>query len=90
MRNITRTISKRQLYEMPSGRKAYIIKCSYKDQEVIMSYLNLTEDELAECSTDEDRREKGLFWMSPKNIHRCCKYMGEVRFRDGGVFETDD
>jgi hypothetical protein len=55
-----------------------------------MSYLNLTEDELAECSTDEDRREKGLFWMSPKNIHRCCKYMGEVRFRDGGVFETDD
>ncbi|NBO27461.1 MAG: hypothetical protein EBU96_11875 [Actinobacteria bacterium] len=80
MRNIVRTISKRQLYEMPSGRKAYVLRCSYKNQEVLMTYLGSTELE----------RQEGSMYMSPKNVHRCCKYMGEVEFRDGDVHEADD
>jgi hypothetical protein len=90
MRNTTRTITKRQLYMMPSERKAYVVKVSYRDQEILMSYLNLTEIELKECATDDERKQRALFWMSPKNIFRCCKYMGEVRFSDGDVYETDD
>jgi hypothetical protein len=80
MRNTTRTIARRQLYEMPSGRKAYVLRVSYKNQEITMTYLGGGELE----------QKEGSMYMSPKNVHRCCKYIGEVEFKNGDVHETDD
>jgi hypothetical protein len=80
MRKTRRAINKRQLYEMPSGRKAYVIRVSYKNDEVLMSYLGSIRME----------RENGSLSLTAKNVHRLCKYVGEVEYKDGDVYEADD
>jgi len=80
MRKTTRAIAKRQLYEMPSGRKAYVMRVSYKNDEVLMSYLGSIGME----------REHGSLSLTVKNVHRLCKYVGEVEYKDGDICENDN
>jgi hypothetical protein len=80
MRKTTRAIAKRQLYEMPSGRKAYVMRVSYKNDEILMSYLGSVGIE----------REYGSLSFTVKNVHRLCKYVGEVEYKDGEICENDN
>jgi hypothetical protein len=80
MRKTTRAIAKRQLYEMPSGRKAYVMRVSYKNDEILMSYLGSVGIE----------RESGSLFLTAKNVHRLCKYVGEVEYKDGEICENDN
>jgi len=80
MKKISRTIARRQLYEMPSGRKAYVIRVSYKNDEIVMSYLGSIGME----------RENGSLFLRARNVRKFCKYLGEVEYKDGDVYEADD
>jgi hypothetical protein len=65
---------------MPSGRKAYVMRVSYKNDEILMSYLESVGIE----------REHGSLSFTVKNVHRLCKYVGEVEYKDGEICENDN
>jgi hypothetical protein len=38
----------------------------------------------------EAEREHGSLSLTVKNVHRLCKYVGEVEYKDGEICENDN